>query len=84
MSHITTTWLLILESVTIDEIFVYKNVKLKGAAVNEILGVILNRQLICKKAGNKLNTLTIIANVSNPFQNNTLFKFSTALHQRSI
>ena len=84
MSHITTTWLLILESVTIDEIFVYKNVKLKGAAVNEILGVILNRQLICKKAGNKLNTLTIIANVSNPFQNNTLIKFATALHQRSI
>ena len=84
MSHITTTWLLILESVTIDEIFVYKNVKLKGAAVNEILGVILNRQFICKKAGNKLNTLTIIANVSNPFQNNTLIKFSTALHQRSI
>ena len=67
-----------------DEIFVYKSVKLKGTAVNEIIGVISNRQLICKKAGSKLNTLTSIANVYNPFQNNTLIKFSTALHQGSI
>ena len=29
---------------------------------------------ICKKAGNKLNALTKVANILNPFQKNTLFK----------
>ena len=45
----------------VDEIFLYKNFKLKNTPVNEILGVAIDRELksdkhikhICKKAGNK-------------------------------
>ena len=65
-----------------DEIFVYKNFKLKNTSVNEILGGIIDRELkfdklvkyICKKAGNKLNALTRMANILDPFQKDTLFK----------
>ena len=76
-------WLSILESVilcaqglSLDEIFIYKNFKLKNTTVNEILGVIIDRELkfdkhvkhICKKAGNELNALTRVANILNLFQ----------------
>ena len=70
----TTIWLSILVSVilclgsnrSLDEIFIYKNFKLKNTSINEILGVIIDRELkfdkhvkhICKKAGNELNALT--------------------------
>ena len=65
-----------------DEIFVYKNFKLKNISVSEILGVTINRKLkfdkhvkhIYKKAGNKLNALTRVANILDLFQKNTLFK----------
>ena len=65
-----------------SEIFVYKNFKLKNTSVNEILGVTIDRELkfdkhvkhICKKAGNKLNALTRMANILDFFQKNTLFK----------
>ena len=66
----------------LDEIFVYKNFKLKNTSVIEILGVIIDRELkfdkhvkhICKKTGSKLNALTRMANILNPFQKYTLFK----------
>ena len=66
----------------LDEIFIYKNFKLKNTTVNEILGVIIDRELkfdkhvkhIYKKAGNMLNALTRVANILNPFQKNTLVK----------
>ena len=69
-------------NLSLDEIFVYKNFKLKNTYVNETLGVIVDRELkfdkrvkhICKKADNKLNALTRMANILNPFQKNTLFK----------
>ena len=80
----TTIWLSILVSVilcfgsnrSLDEIFIYKNFKLKNTSINEILGVIIDRELkfdkhvkhICKKAGNKLNALTRVANILNLFQ----------------
>ena len=56
--------------------------KLKNSSINEILGVIIDRELnfnkhvkhIYKKAGNKLNVLTRMTNIHNPFQKNTLFK----------
>ena len=68
--------------VLLDVIFVYKNFKLKNTSVNEILGVINDREFkfdkhvkhICKKSGNKLNALTRMANIFNPFQKNTFFK----------
>ena len=67
---------------SVGGIFVYKNFKLKNTSVNEIFGVIVDRELkfdnhvkhICKKASNKLNALTKMANILNPFQMNTLFK----------
>ena len=49
-------------NLSVDEIFVYKNFKLKNTSVNEILG----------KGGNKLNALTRMANILNSFQKNTL------------
>ena len=69
-------------NLSLDEIFVYKNLKLKNTSVNEILGVIIDRELkfdkhvkhICKKAGNKFSALTRMANILNPFQKITLFK----------
>ena len=73
-----TIWLSILErakSIT-DKIFVYKTCfKLKNTSVNEILRVIIDRELkfdkhvkhICKKTGNMLNALTRMANIYNPF-----------------
>ena len=65
-----------------NEIFVYKNFKLKNTSVNEILGVTIDRELkfdkhvkhICKKAGNKCNALTRMANILDPIQKSTLFK----------
>ena len=65
-----------------DEIFLYKNVSLKNTSVNEILGVIIDRELkfdkhiyyIYKKAGNRINGLTRMANILNRFQNNILVK----------
>ena len=65
-----------------DEIFIYKNFKLKNISESEILGVTINRKLkfdkhvkqIYKKAGNKLNALTRVANILDLFQKNTLFK----------
>ena len=44
-------------NLSVDEIFVYKNFKLKNTSINKILGVIINRELpfykhvkhICKK-----------------------------------
>ena len=70
-------------NLSVDENFVYKNLKLKNTSINEILGVIIDRELkfdkhvkhIFKKPGNKLNALTRIANILNPFQKNMLFKF---------
>ena len=58
-------------NLSLDEIFVYKNFKLKSTSVNEILGVIIDRERksdkhvkhICKKAGNKLNALTRMVNI---------------------
>ena len=69
-------------NLSLHEIFVYKNFKLKNTSVNEILGVIIDREIrlnkhekhICKKARNKLNALTRMADIRNPFQKNTLFK----------
>ena len=69
-------------NLSLNEIFIYKNFELKNISVNEILGVVIDRELkftkrvkhICKKAGNKLNALIRVANILNPFQNNTLFK----------
>ena len=66
----------------LDKTYVYKNFKLKKTSVNEILGVIIDRELkfdkrvkdICKKAGNKLNPLTKMGNILNPLQKNTLFR----------
>ena len=66
-------------NLSLDEIFVYKNFKLKNTSVNEIL---IDRELkfdkhakhICRKAGNKLNTLARMTNILNPFQKNILFK----------
>ena len=65
-----------------DEIFLYKNVSLKNTSVNEILGVIIDRELkfdkhiyyIYKKSGNRINGLTRMANILNRFQNNILVK----------
>ena len=73
-----TIWLSILERVKsiTDKIFVYKTCfKLKNTSVNEILRVIIDRELkfdknvkhICKKIGNMLNALTRMANILNPF-----------------
>ena len=69
-------------NLSLDEIFVYKIFKLKNTYVNETLGVIVDRELkfdkrvkhISKNADNKLNALTRMANILNPFQKNTLFK----------
>ena len=69
-------------NLSVNEIFVYKNLKLKNSSINEILGVIIDRERnfnkhvkhICKKAGNKLNALTRMTNIHNPFQKNTIFK----------
>ena len=69
-------------NLSLNEIFIYKNFELKNISVNEILGVVIDRELkftkrvkhIFKKAGNKLNALIRVANILNPFQNNTLFK----------
>ena len=69
-------------NLSVDEICVYKNFKLRITSVNEILGVIIDRKLkydknvkyIYKKAGNKLSALTRLANVLNPFQRIALFK----------
>ena len=69
-------------NLSLDEIFIYKNAKLKNTSVNEILGVIIDRKLkfdkhvkyIWKKAGKKLNALIRLANILNPFPKNTLFK----------
>ena len=66
----------------LDKTYVYKNFKVKKTSVNEILGVIIDRELkfdkrvkdICKKAGNKLNPLTKMGNILNPLQKNTLFR----------
>ena len=66
----------------LDKTYVYKNFKLKKTSVNEILGVIIDRELkfdkrvkyICKKAGNKLHPLTKMGNILNPLQKNTLFR----------
>ena len=52
-------------NLSLDEIFLYKNLKLKKISVNEILKVIMDGELkfdehvkhICKKAGSKLNAL---------------------------
>ena len=67
---------------SLGEIFVYENFKLKNNSINEILGVIIDRELkfdkyvkhICKNTGNKLNALTRIVNILNLFQKNTLSK----------
>ena len=69
-------------NLSVDEIFVYKNLKLKNTSINEILGVIIDRELkfdkhvkhICKKQGSKLNAVTRIANILNPFQKNILLQ----------
>ena len=69
-------------NLSLDEIFIYKNFKLKNTFVDEVLGVIIDREVkfdkhvnhICKKAGNMLNALTRVANILNPFQKNTLAK----------
>ena len=69
-------------NISLNEIFVCKGFKLKYTSVNEISGLITDRELkfdkhvkhICKKADNKLNALTRMANIFNPFQKNTLFK----------
>ena len=69
-------------NLSVDEIFVYKNFKLKKNSVNGILEVIIDTELkfdkhvrhICEKAGNKLNVLTRVAKILNLFQKNTLFK----------
>ena len=66
----------------LDKTYVYKNFKVKKTSINEILGVIIDRELkfdkrvkdICKKAGNKLNPLTKMGNILNPLQKNTLFR----------
>ena len=68
--------------VTEWDLYIYKNFKLKNTSVAEMLEVIMGRELkfdkhvkhICKKAGSKLNALTKVANILNPFQKNTLFK----------
>ena len=60
----------------LDEVFVYKNFKLKNTFVNEILEEIIDRELkfpkhvkhICKKTSNKLNALTRMANILHSFQ----------------
>ena len=65
-----------------DEIFVYKNFKLKSTFVNEALGINIDREIkfdkhikyVCKKASNKLNALTKMANILDPFQKKTIFK----------
>ena len=62
-------------NLSLDKIFIYKNFKLKNTSINGILGVISHRELkfdkhekhICKKAGNKFNALTRVANILNPF-----------------
>ena len=44
----TTTWcnfLYLRSNLSMDEIFVYKNFKLKNTSVNEILGVIIDGEL---------------------------------------
>ena len=69
-------------NLSLDEIFIYKNFKLENTFVNEVLGVIIDREVkfdkhvkhICKRAGNMLNALTRVANILNPFQKNTLAK----------
>ena len=69
-------------NLSVDEIFGYKNFKLKKNSVNGILEVIIDTELkfdkhvrhICEKAGNKLNVLTRVAKILNLFQKNTLFK----------
>ena len=74
--------------VLLDVIFVYKNFKLKNTSVNEILGVINDREFkfdkhvkhICKKSGNKLNALTRMANIFNPFQKNTFSNLSSRVN----
>ena len=60
-------------SLSVDE-----NFKLRNTSVNEILGVIIDRELKfskpvkhnCKKADNRFNVFTKMANILNPFQNN--------------
>lgn len=72
----------LLSNLSVNEIFVYKNFKQKNTSVNEIFGVIIDKDRefdknvkhTCKKAGNKLNALIIIVNVLNSFQKYTLFK----------
>ena len=69
-------------NLTLDKILIYKDFKIKNTSVNEILGVIIDRERkfykhvkhIYKKVSNMLNTLTRVANILNPFQKNTLFK----------
>ena len=66
----------------VDKIFAYKNFKLKNTSLNEILGVTIDRKLkfdkhvkhIYKKASNRLNALTRMTNIFDPFQEKTLFK----------
>ena len=65
-------------NLSLDEIFVFKNFKLRNTSI----GVIIDRELkfdkhvkhICKKASNKLNALTRTANILNPFQKDILFQ----------
>ena len=76
-------------NLSVDEIFVYKSFNLKNNSVNEILETVIDREInfdkyvkdICKKAGNKLNTLIRIANILNPFSKDDPFQI---FHQRSI
>ena len=64
-------------SLSLDE-----NFKLRNTSVNEILGVIIDRELKfskpvkhnCKKADNRFNVFTKMANILNPFQKNFFFK----------
>ena len=76
-------------NLSVDENFVYKSFNLKNNSVNEILQTAIDREInfdkyvkdICKKAGNKLNTLIRIANNLNPFSKDHPFQI---FHQRSI
>ena len=76
-------------NLSVDEIFVYKSFKLKNTSVNEILGVIIDRELkfdkhakhICKKAGNKLNALRRMVNIPILFSKEYSFQI---FHQGSV
>ena len=79
-------------NLSVDEIFVYKKFKLINTSVNEILGVIIDRELkfdkhikhTCKKVGNKLNALTRMANMLKLFKRKLFSNLSLRVNSITV